>query len=198
MAYNNNIPQPGDNLSTSQGQILSNFFSANSIFGKNHYAFNDTSGNAGFHSTITLVEQTSPLAPLADQIAIYAQANATSGKTRLFMQQENTGGVIQMSTVDPTNTPSANGCSGQTFLPGTSAGAYLFQFGSATWNNISGTVTVTFSTAFSQVPLVVASTNSGMRIVASNPVSATQVTFNVSPANPAGQVNWMAIGLIDS
>ena len=53
MTYNPNIPQPGDDLSVSQGQILQNFQVSNSSFGVDHYSFADLTGNTGKHNQIT-------------------------------------------------------------------------------------------------------------------------------------------------
>ena len=52
--YNPNIPQPTDNLSTSQGQMLNNFTKLDTIMGNDHYAFSDTSlGEEGLHKQVT-------------------------------------------------------------------------------------------------------------------------------------------------
>ncbi len=53
MAYNPNIPQPNNLLSTSQGDILNNFGAANTVYGVDHYAFDDTTPNATFHKKVT-------------------------------------------------------------------------------------------------------------------------------------------------
>ncbi len=54
MAYIPDIPQPGDNISTSQGQILGNFQSLNTIFNFDHYAWNDSvTGNQGLHRKVS-------------------------------------------------------------------------------------------------------------------------------------------------
>lgn len=54
MTFNPNIPQPGDNISNSQGQILTNFSQLNSIFSNDHYTWNDaTAANRGYHKQIT-------------------------------------------------------------------------------------------------------------------------------------------------
>jgi len=53
MAYNPDIPQTGDNLSTSQGQILGNFQALNTIFNFDHYAWNDSvTANQGLHRKV--------------------------------------------------------------------------------------------------------------------------------------------------
>lgn len=54
MSYNPSIPQPTDNLSTSQGQMLNNFFQLNAQYAVDHVAFNTGSGNGdGSHKKIT-------------------------------------------------------------------------------------------------------------------------------------------------
>jgi hypothetical protein len=51
--FNPNIPQPNDDLSDSQGQILQNFNKANSSFGIDHYSFSDLTVNNGKHNQVT-------------------------------------------------------------------------------------------------------------------------------------------------
>ncbi len=53
MTYNPSIPNPGDLLSTSQGDIKDNFSSANTSFGVDHYAFSDLTANNGKHKFVT-------------------------------------------------------------------------------------------------------------------------------------------------
>ena len=48
-----NIPQPGDNLDFSQGQLLSNNSGLDTVFGIEHYKFSDATANKGFHNTVT-------------------------------------------------------------------------------------------------------------------------------------------------
>lgn len=53
MSFNPLIPQPNDELSDSQGQILNNFNSSNTSFGIDHYAFADLTSNNGKHKSVT-------------------------------------------------------------------------------------------------------------------------------------------------
>lgn len=53
MTYNPSIPNAGDFISISQGQIFNNFAKANSSFGTDHYAFSDLTANNGFHNQMT-------------------------------------------------------------------------------------------------------------------------------------------------
>lgn len=61
MVYNNAIPQPGDNLSASQSQILNNFAQLNTSFGIDHYPFTDNTVNLGKHNQVSQP----PIDPLA-------------------------------------------------------------------------------------------------------------------------------------
>ncbi len=53
MTFNTLIPQPGDNLSKSQQDLLNNNGTLNVWSLKDHYAFNDGTVNSGFHNTVT-------------------------------------------------------------------------------------------------------------------------------------------------
>lgn len=69
MTYNPNIPQSTDNISVSQGNLLTNFQQINALYGTNsagagvpgadHVAFNDaTSANRGLHKKVTFTNVT--------------------------------------------------------------------------------------------------------------------------------------------
>ena len=51
--FKNTIPQPNDDLSVSQGDLLLNFQSCNASFGIDHYPFTDLSTNDGKHNKVT-------------------------------------------------------------------------------------------------------------------------------------------------
>lgn len=54
-----NIPQPSDNLDFSQGQLLANNQSLDSVFGIDHTLFSDATVNKGFHNKVTSIPQSS-------------------------------------------------------------------------------------------------------------------------------------------
>lgn len=56
--YSPNIPLPGDDLDVSQQDILNNFSALNTVYGTDHYAYTDTTGNAGAHDKVTLPQIT--------------------------------------------------------------------------------------------------------------------------------------------
>jgi hypothetical protein len=76
--YNPNIPQPTDELSDSQGQILQNFQKADSSFGTDHYRFSDLTVNNGFHQRATFPGNAPAPTPAANYGAIYAITNGSS------------------------------------------------------------------------------------------------------------------------
>ncbi len=53
MAFNKNIPQPNDDLSVSQVDLLNNNMQLNTSFGIDHYPFDDITVNNGFHNVVT-------------------------------------------------------------------------------------------------------------------------------------------------
>jgi len=53
MPFDPNIPQPNDNLSDSQGDLLANNVFLNTSFGIDHYPFSDATSNNGFHNQVT-------------------------------------------------------------------------------------------------------------------------------------------------
>lgn len=59
MSFNPNIPQPSDNLSVSQGNLLTNFSTINTYFGRDHFAFNAGSNN-GYHQQVNMPGKSSP------------------------------------------------------------------------------------------------------------------------------------------
>jgi hypothetical protein len=81
--YNPSIPQPTDNLSTSQGQMLNNFTQLNNIFDFDHYTWNDaTVGNRGLHRQIHFPATTSQAAQAGTASVLYSKA--VSGVSSLY------------------------------------------------------------------------------------------------------------------
>lgn len=138
MTYNANIPQASDLISTSQGQLLTNFSQANTAFGIDHTDF-VTVANQGKHKKSTYIEQTLDPVTIANEVAMYAKDAATIAT--LFLRKEGSGTVMAMSGQDPIR--SANGSS---FLPGDSTRAVIIKWGQGTCNNPA--VTNVFASAF--------------------------------------------------
>lgn len=134
--YNPSIPQPNDDLSDSQGDILNNFSSANTTFDIDHYTFNNATANRGRHKDIHIVTRV-------------GNAGNTSGAYTLFSKDytpDSTGAVADTQLFGIT----ANG--GVSQLSGNNAqadgwvwcGGLLLQWGVITITSSSQTGTVTF------------------------------------------------------
>jgi len=178
MAYDNNIPQPGDIISTSQAQILANFSTLDTSFAINHIAFSEST-NAGKHKFCTLIDQTAAPTTAANEIALYSKA--VSGVSTLYFSPESAGTEIIMS-----GTPPTVAASGSTFLPG----GVILKWGTGT----AGTA-VTFGTAFpNNCYSVVVTTQAAETAISWIYVTARATTgFNTKDLNTWG-FQYIAIG----
>jgi|ERR1700754_1236816 len=84
--YNPNIPQPTDELSDSQGQILQNFNKADSSFGTDHYRFSDLTVNNGFHQRVTFPGNAPAPTPAANYGAMFGITG--SGETWPYWRRD--------------------------------------------------------------------------------------------------------------
>lgn len=142
--YLPNIPQPNDNLDISQTQLLGNFQALNTIFGINHYPFNDLSSSKGKHKFVTMPITTTP-ASLDGEVVLYSQTTGAL-KSILKMVRDNVSQTDVALTTNKVAAPVAgasNKAPGYSWLPG----EILVQWGYVT--NTTGVVsgTVTFSSA---------------------------------------------------
>jgi hypothetical protein len=72
--YDPNIPQPGDNISKSQGQILDNFTALNTIFNFDHFTWNDSvTANQGLHRKVEFPATNTVSAPTGLSSVIYTK-----------------------------------------------------------------------------------------------------------------------------
>lgn len=81
MAYNQNIPQPADQLKNSQPQLLANFQEINTALNVNHVGFN--LGDEGKHKFLQMPEQIAAPVTNASEIALFSFLGANSGVTEL-------------------------------------------------------------------------------------------------------------------
>lgn len=98
MPYTNNIPQPTDNLSASQADILENFSQLDIQYGSSgdHVAF--TAGtNNGKHKKATMVEQSPSPTAGDNEMVLYTAQNSTSNVADLYLGRESAGTVLQIS-----------------------------------------------------------------------------------------------------
>lgn len=85
MAYLSNIPQPIDNLSTSQGQMLANFGVLNSFYGMDHFPYTDAT-HTGFHKQVTFNDVAAPGAQTAPSSISYTKTVGTTPQEELFFK----------------------------------------------------------------------------------------------------------------
>lgn len=108
MTYQPGIPNPGDFLSTSQGQLKNNFTALNTLFGIDHTPF-ATAANGGYHKQVHLLNESAPGIGSANGVLF----SNTDASTNSWPFWQNSSGFFQMMG---TNLPTLN--NGQVFLPG--------------------------------------------------------------------------------
>lgn len=97
MTYNPNIPQASDDPSDSQGQILTNFGQLNTLFDKDHVAYNDaTSADRGQHRKVSLINVIADPGLAAPKATLYTKAVNT--QNQLFFQNDSAGTDVYQIT----------------------------------------------------------------------------------------------------
>jgi hypothetical protein len=158
MTYNPAIPQPGDFISQSQGQILTNFSQLDTVFAQDHIELDDsTAADRGKHKQVTLKELSAGPATTSTEIALYTKD--VSGTTRLFYRVPSSGTEVQMTGAF---TAAQNG---HCLL---SMGIKIV-WGRDTIASGTGTKAVTFVSAFSAAPYSVVATPYASPITGSSP-----------------------------
>lgn len=135
MAYNSNIPQPTDQLSVSQGDLLANFQALATIL-------NPNTGSATFINQVA-----APTFP-ANQLGLYALTPALTSVSELFVSKNSAAGKKEIpltASILSTSTP-GNGGAGWTYLPS----GIILQWGG--YNTSSGSA-VNFPIPFPTQPL---------------------------------------------
>lgn len=138
MVYNPNIPNAGDLLSNSQGQIKSNFSVANTAYGVNHFPFTDTTANAGKHIKVELPAGAIPISTIGE-IVLFGGA-LPGGQSALFYQRDGSVNNFNLTGLDPVLAPTGS-C--------TMVGNLIFNWGSISGTPIANNTVVTFNRAYS-------------------------------------------------
>ena len=158
MTYNPSIPQPGDVISQSQGQILTNFSQLDTVFAQDHIELDDsTAADRGKHKQVTLKKLSAGPATTSTEIALYTKD--VSGTTRLFYRVPSSGDEIQMTG------PITAAQNGTCLL----ASGIKIVWGRDTIASGTGTKAVTFVSAFSAAPYSVVATPYASPITGSSP-----------------------------
>jgi len=198
MVYNPNIPNAGDLLSVSQGQLKTNFTAANTSFSRNHIPFS-TATNNGKHTFIEMPIRAGIPAPAPGLIlgegTVYTKNTTTFTATTeatTYYTPDNTGNEYQLTRTISSKFGSFSTATGWTFLPG----GLLLQWGQVAAPGSSGQVIfpVAFTTAAFSIQLTVQSTATTFALI-DNTTPPTLTTFNYKTAL-AGVVSlhWIAIG----
>ncbi len=192
MVFDPTIPQPTDKPAASQPKILSNFSLLNSLFGLNHYAFNDpTVANRAKHKYTTLVNQAAggPVT-IAGELALYSKS--VGGAAVLFVKRDGGASEVQLTT----RWNPVNAANGLTYL----AGNLIMQWGIT--NAPSGeSGNIAYPLAFAAAPHCiqisvlrqVGSSTTPVFISSTNPPTATVFRI-VNTSSNAHNVYWLAIG----
>ncbi len=93
--FNPDIPQSQDDLSVSQGDLLTNFTQLNTQFSVNHVAFNDAGADKGKHKFVTFVEQLQDPASKGNEYIIYSKDS--NGEPELFARPESNADAYQIT-----------------------------------------------------------------------------------------------------
>ena len=92
MTYSPNIPQAADIPSQSQSQILTNFQQLNTIFSRDHFAFDDATSNLrGHHQFVQLTRQAAdPVVSISPGGCIYGKQAGGGTNTGPFWESATT------------------------------------------------------------------------------------------------------------
>lgn len=190
MAFNANIPQPTDQLSVSQGDLLANFQALATLL-------NPNTGSVSF------VNQVMPPTFLAGQNGLYALTNAFTSKSELYVNKNNlvgTVGIPATASILGTTAP-VNSLSGWTYLPsgilmkwGQEPGP--FTAGALTPIIIpSGPTVPPFTNLFFVMPYVQAVGSGNFTVVQAGITAANTFRIISGTGIPnTGFVNYLAIG----
>jgi hypothetical protein len=215
MVFKNNIPQPSDNMSDSQVDLLNNFGQLDTSFGVNHYKFSDLTANNGKHSFVEMVKSALiPAGLAANEGTIYTK-QPVGAVSELFYTPDNSSKEYQLTrtitaqfalfatnTVYPQAPAVAFEKGGWVFL----AGGIILQYGTSNPGAVSpSTGTTKFPIPFTSVPFVVqlspisklggASTNNTVS-VQNTTVTNTEFQWNWQSSDTRYTgFTWIAIGI---
>lgn len=183
MAYNPAIPQPTDQISVSQTDILNNFMAIQTLIDVNHVDFANV--NQGKHFFVEFPIQAIAPVTAAAEVGLYSQTSAFTLQPELvFSKQSGTGVYEFTSSGQLVNGGWARLPSGILYKWGTggpgAAGAYVITFPVNASTPVFTAVYVSFVTPTSNLVVYVTA------------LSTTQLTLNVSGA---GSFNYLIIGI---
>lgn len=190
--YNNLIPQPTDQLSVSQGQILTNFGSIKSLVDIDHVDF--ANNDAGKHNKSSYVTQSPAPTFAATEVGIYNFVYPTTTKNEGYVHKQTSASTAEIpftASILSTSLPAILSA-GWTYLPS----GILLKWGSSTTNaavqNFPTSATIPVFTVCLHVIASINGTQTGATINAV-PTSATQFLATVS-SGANMNFSYLAIG----
>jgi hypothetical protein len=210
MPYLVNIPQPTDNLSVSQGNMLGNFQQLQTSFSVNHVPLT-TAINNGKHIFLQIPSLGNnptlpPLLAIGDGTLYTNNISASDEKTELFYTPDAGELAYQMTRTSTTSYPSfANNTNYETASDGTQLGGWTFLPGGLLLNYgfevLSGSGSIPFPRAFNNPPYSIQltlianhSTNSVNTVFIISPVNASSFNWGYTGTTSYTSFYWMAIG----
>lgn len=196
MAYIYNIPQPTDQLSNSQTQILANFTALGAIAGNSTFGSTSLNTVAGFNY-VFLANQgmIPPAAFVAGNVALYQATDTATTQNELYISKTNFNGTVKQVAATESILGVANpvfpvppgnlGTAGWTMLP---SGIKMI-WGCALSNGTATQITLIGNQVFAttilslQLTVIGASTTNVMGNIRA--VSFTANSFTVVTTNPA-------------
>ena len=182
--YQNDIPQPTDAFSKSQGDILNNFSALESFMTVNHYDPNDP--NYGKHLQLNFPASVATIPSTATgELCIYPNTGLASTPALWILQQ---GSTSPAPGTDFTTVVNPGSSTAYTYLPSRT----LLSWGTASASSSGTPVTL---------PVAYANTKYSVQITTQNPslTAAATITdtshFKITTTSGSPTVFWFAIGL---
>lgn len=177
MTYIPTIPQPTDDLSVSQGQILGNFGKANSSFGTDHYAFADATVNNGKHQKVSWIDQSAavPAAPASQAVIAYSET--VSMITMPYYKRDSVATQFPLAPIKAMARVVSTGANGAQALSATSFNITSVSRASAVWT--FAIVNPMRTSIYAIIPFVEGVVTSGITITAIG-VSSFDLTIGAS------------------
>jgi hypothetical protein len=194
MAYQQNIPQPTDQLDNSQGDLLGNFQEVYTYLGVNHVEFG--SADEGKHAFITFpIQSPAPTFAAGEEGLYNAQLSAIS-ELYVHKQYNGTTAEIPMTASILSSSAPVSGGPGWTYLP---SGIYI------TWASVTlnGNTTITLASppptqilSVNLTPITGSSSYVNAQAVVNTIISRTQFSAvgTVNGASSAVQCLYLVIG----
>jgi hypothetical protein len=139
MAYNQNIPQPTDELSVSQGDLLNNFMAIYNAFNQNHVPFNSGTPLQGLHAFVEMPNQSGSVpSTIANEVGLFCNTSTFTTQPELFFAKQ-LGSSAPPALTTPYEISSSNYIAngGWSRLPS----GILLKWGTFSLSGATGTVT---------------------------------------------------------